>query len=172
MRLRYRVIQFLRALQDRPSASELAFVRAHLPSELLSLFERMSPSDQAHSIRVCQSLLENGHSDAELLAAALLHDVGKSLVRPNILERVLVVLANRIAPKQVLKWSEGQAIGWRRAFVIAHKHPQWGADLVAERGGPEVTVYLIRHHQRSSTEPLNDSLSHRLSLLQAADSDN
>ncbi len=172
MSVRYRTIQFLRALLDKPSPVGIEFARSHLPAELQPLFRRMSPSDQAHSIRVCRALRQDGHSDPELLVAALLHDVGKCLEPLNAFERVLVVLANRMAPGQVLKWSEGQANGWRRAFIVAQKHPDWGAALVAEHGASPTTVELIRQHQRSTAERGDDAFTHRLSLLQAADSEN
>lgn len=162
----------MRSLWDRPAATELNVVRAHLPESLWPLFERMSPSDQAHSIRVFQALIKMGHTDLDLLTAALLHDVGKCLDKPNVFERVMVVLANRIAPGRVLTWSEGRAKGWKRAFVIAHQHPEWGADLVAQHGGTDATVQLIRHHQRPASDTGNDDFSRRLSLLQAADSEN
>ncbi len=172
MGLRYRVKQFLRTLRDKPSQTDLDLVHKHLPAELLPLFERMPAPDQAHSIRVCQTLIDNDHTDPELLAAALLHDVGKCLQTPNIFERVMVVLANQIAPGRVLRWSEGKAEGWRRAFVIAHNHPDWGADLVEKHGGSDVTVQLIRHHQVSTVSLDNDTIADQLSLLQAADSEN
>jgi hypothetical protein len=172
MSLRYRTLQFLRTLWDKPSAADLQFTRENLADPLETLFMRMHPSDQAHSIRVCRSLLQQGHDDPDLLTAALLHDVGKSLVRPTIWERVLFVIANRIMPGQVLKWGEGQAKGWKRAFAIARKHPEWGADLVAKHGGSDGSVQLIRHHQVSLTEFGDQALTQRLLLLQDADSEN
>jgi hypothetical protein len=171
MGLRYRTLQFLSTLRDKPDSAGLQLAREHLPASLMSLFENMTPADQAHSIRVCQSLLKQGQTDRDLLAAALLHDVGKSLVTPSIWERVLIVLANQIAPGRVLKWSEAEPHGWKRPFVIAHRHPEWGAGLVADNGGSKTLVQLIQHHQ---TRPVSDgeALAHQLSLLQAADSEN
>ncbi|MGD8850543.1 MAG: HD domain-containing protein, partial [Anaerolineales bacterium] len=142
------------------------------PETLEALFKRMEPADQAHSIRVYRSLLEQGHSDPDLLTAALLHDVGKSLVTPNIWERVFYVLANRIAPGQVLRWGEAEASGWKRAFVIARKHPVWGADLARNHGATPAAVRLIKHHQDTDTALQDDQLAYHLSLLQAADSGN
>jgi hypothetical protein len=37
--------------------------------------------------------------------------------------------------------------GWRRAFVVAVQHPQWGADLAAKAGASPLAVALIRRHQ-------------------------
>ena len=38
----------------------------------------MSVSDQRHSLNVMRTLRRQGHTEPDLLAAALLHDVGKS----------------------------------------------------------------------------------------------
>lgn len=172
MGLRYRTLQFLRTFWNKPTSADLQIVSAHLPVVLRSLFDRMTPADQAHSIRVCQTLLRQGQDNPDLLIAALLHDVGKSVLQPTVWERVLVVLANQIVPERVFMWSEAEARGLRRAFVIAHKHPEWGADLVAEHGGSNIAVQLIRFHQTQPGSNQPEALSHHLSLLKAADSGN
>lgn len=168
----YRVRQFFQSILLKPAPQDLQIAYSHLPDALIPLFERMSPADQVHSIRVCQSLFNQGHDNPDLLVAALLHDVGKSLVRPTVWERVLVVLANRIAPGQVLKWGEAEAKGWKRAFVIACKHPEWGAEFVAEHGGSATAVKLIRNHQATGKQSQDNELSAQLALLQSADGEN
>jgi hypothetical protein len=35
----------------------------------------------------------------------------------------------------------------RRAFVVAERHPGWGAEMVAEAGASRMVVALIRRHQ-------------------------
>jgi hypothetical protein len=172
MGLRYRTLQFIRTILGKPTKSQLQIARHHLPASLMPLFERMSPADQSHSLRVCEALIHQGHANPDLLAAALLHDVGKSRVTPTVWERVLVVLANQIAPRRVLNWSEAEARGWRKPFVTAHKHPDWGADLVAKRGGSDTLIQLIRYHQAEPGSLQDDELITLLSLLQTADSAN
>lgn len=172
MGLGYRTLQFLRNLRDKPTNSQLRLVDAHLPAALQRLFARMSPADQAHSLRVCQALIDQGHTDPDLLAAALLHDVGKSMVPPNVLERVFIVLANQIMPRQVFIWGQAEPRGWKRASVIARQHPGWGADLVAENDGSELTVRLIRHHQADLDPQHGEDFNRKLSLLRAADNQN
>ncbi len=60
------------------SAEEYLQVTQWLPASALPLFQTMSAADQRHSLRVCQGLLARGCVDKDLLAAALLHDVGKA----------------------------------------------------------------------------------------------
>jgi len=88
-----------------------------------------------------------GEEQPDLLAAALLHDVGKSDHPLHIWERVVIVLGKAFFPGQVRRWGQGEPTGWRRPFVVAEQHPAWGADMAAEAGASPTTATLIRHHQ-------------------------
>jgi hypothetical protein len=117
---------------------------------------------------------------ADLLVAALLHDVGKTCYPLSLWERVVIVLMKAMWPDRIAKWGtpslndresypgEGQ-FGWKRAFVIAQQHPHWGAELAKASGCTALTVSLIRKHQDtlpSKPETIEDRL---LSRLQSAD---
>lgn len=168
----YRVRQFFHTLIAKPEASQLEKVDRVLESPLAALFMRMSPPDQLHSLRVLDTLQREGQSDPDLLAAALLHDVGKSVYPLSILDRVIIVLANRFLPGRVIRWGRSEPRGWRRSFVIATQHPHWGAELAAQHGASPRLVALIRHHQ-DKTPLRNDSGQDALlQHLQRVDSQN
>ncbi|TFH37469.1 MAG: HD domain-containing protein, partial [Anaerolineales bacterium] len=109
-----------------------------------------------------------GHNDPDLLAAALLHDVGKSVHSPSVLDRIVVVLANQIIPRRVLRWGVSDVRGWRRPFAIAAQHARWGAELTVEHGASSTLVDLIRNHQDPASEDTRLLLKH----LQRVDSQN
>ncbi len=82
----------------RPSAGEEAWVAELLSEAELALWRSMSKVDRSHAILVARRadvlLKEAGRDpDGEVLAAALLHDVGKSLVRVGTWGRVAITLA-------------------------------------------------------------------------------
>jgi hypothetical protein len=172
MRVVYRVTQFLHALAATPHQEEKAHARASLPTSLRPLFDRLSPPDLSHSLRVWRTLQGSGENDAELLAAALLHDVGKACHPLRLWERVLVVLGTNLFPRALQCLGSGQPRGWRRAFVVARQHPQWGAELVHSAGGSERLAALIRHHQDEPGESQDRTLDRPLQSLQAADAEN
>jgi hypothetical protein len=161
MGLLYRIQQFFRTLSAHPKTIQSARVPEILNPPLSKLFFRMSPSDQAHSLRVLSALQCEGHSDPDLLAAALLHDVGKSVHRPTVFDRIIVVLANHIIPHRVVQWGGAKPQGWRRPFVISTQHARWGADLVAQHNASPRLVELIRRHQ----DPLPATPSTPVDLL-------
>lgn len=166
LRLSYRLRQFWEALRARPDPQGLEAAQRLLSPPLWALFQRMPPNEQAHALRVFQRLRQSGHTDRDLLTAALLHDVGKALQRPRLWERVAVVISYACCPTRAFRLGEGQPRGWRRPFVLARQHPEWGARLVAEAGASPEAVALIRYHQ---TVPPPD-IPH-LAALQAADNE-
>jgi putative nucleotidyltransferase with HDIG domain len=148
VRLTYRARQFWNALQARPDLQGVEEVRQFLSAPLMTLFLQMQPGEQAHSIQIFQTLREQGTSHPDLLTAALLHDVGKIRCPLHVWERALIVVCKRLLPKQVSIWGSGEPTGWRRSFVVAEQHPDWGAALVAEAGAPTQVVKLIARHQQ------------------------
>lgn len=145
----YRVYQVWRSVAARPlDAADHAILDATLPAAGRALFFTMSRNDQRHSLTVYRALRERGCEDAELLAAALLHDSGKGGGRTPFLVRPPVVLLRRFAPG-VLRWLARSPRPWfRRPFYYAWRHAEIGADLAAQAGLSERVVTLIRtHHQ-------------------------
>ncbi len=77
MRVRYRVWQLWRALTGRLDHAEYATAQRLLTPAEYALFLQMPSYDQRHSMDVVHTLGQLGARDSELLAMALLHDIGK-----------------------------------------------------------------------------------------------
>jgi hypothetical protein len=126
-----------------------------LPAGSLSLFHSMSIADQRHSLRVCLGLRVRGCVEEDMLAAALLHDVGKAQGRVPFWTRPAIVLAKRFAPALLTKLVpplerlDAPAIPrWRRSLGYSWWHAEVGATLAARAGLSERAVLYIRtHHQ-------------------------
>src|SRR5256714_15114226 len=136
------------------TAQDYKEVAALLPTTAaLSLFRTMSPADQQHSLRVCRKLRARGCKDKDMLAAALLHDVGKAQGRVPFWTRPAIVLGKKLAPQLLTRLvvypgTGGQYMGWRRSLSYAWYHADIGADLAAAAGLSERAVLYIRtHHQ-------------------------
>jgi hypothetical protein len=135
------------------SSEEHSQVAQLLPASSLPLFQTMSDADQRHSLRVCQGLLERGCINRDLLAAALLHDVGKAQGRVPFWTRPAIVLGKLIAPRLLKGLTVYPSIGkkipaWQQSLSNAWWHADIGANLAAEAGLSEESVLFIRtHHQ-------------------------
>lgn len=151
---RYRAWQMWRALTPRPlDAADHAILTTMLPPGGRALFAAMARRDQRHSLSVYHVLRARGHTDPELLAAALLHDSGKGGGRVRLWMRPTVVLLRAGAPR-LLTWlarpsAAGTSMGvprWRRPFYYAWHHDEIGAELAARAGLSARVVLLIRTH--------------------------
>ncbi len=172
MRILYRLGQFWRNVTAQPlSQSELNEVALILNPAETTLFQKMSISDQRHAYRVCALLKANGQTDEDLLAAALLHDVGKIRVPLSVWDRTAAVLGETLMPQSVQQWGSGDQSGWKRTFVVREQHAAWGASLAVEAGSRPDVVRLIAHHQ-DSLPAAGGRHVERLSLLQWADDQN
>jgi hypothetical protein len=136
-------------------------VAAHLTPREQELFGSMEVSDQRHALDVFHALKAKGQADASLLAAALLHDVGKG--RISVWQRVVFVLLNAVAPRLLCRLASGDGRGWRGALARSLDHAERGAALAEEAGATPETARLIRLHRA----PPGDDAA--LAMLQAAD---
>ncbi|HJW83877.1 MAG TPA: hypothetical protein VJ754_06195, partial [Anaerolineae bacterium] len=106
----YRARQFFSALTARVSETELAESDALLPGGAGALFRRMPRDGQAHALRVARDLKRAGETHPSLLAAALLHDAGKSAAHLTPLTRSIFVVLKRLAPNWLSRLAD---TGWR-----------------------------------------------------------
>jgi hypothetical protein len=150
----YRVYQFWRSVTARGlNEADRAILDATLPPGGRALFASMSTNDQRHSLTVFRVLSARGCGDPDLLAAALLHDVGKGGGRVPLWVRPPVVLLHAFAPGLLHRLTRRPAPDrsvpwWRRAFYNSWHHAEVGAELAAAAGLSGRAALLIRtHHQ-------------------------
>lgn len=138
-----------------PSSYEYAEVSELLPALALVLFKSMSPADQQHSLRVYRGLRARGCYEQDMLAAALLHDVGKAQGRVPFWTRPAIVLGKHLAPALLKKivlspdqLEQPYSAKWRRALSYAWWHAEVGARMAASAGlSAQAVLYIRTHHQ-------------------------
>lgn len=169
----YRLRQGVRALLAFSKPLDVELARQHLSPSLFALFNRLQRSEQAHSLNVLRSVLEQGAASPELTAAALLHDVGKVRWRLRIWQKTLAVLVRRGAPGLFHRWSQGDARQfWQRPFVVSEQHPAWSGEELLAAGASETVVWLATHHADPIEQWLGHPYENLLRRLQAADNEN
>jgi hypothetical protein len=155
--IQYRLRQVRQQLGfEQPlSAADYAEVERWLPASAHTLFRTMTVADQQHSLRVCRGLQARGCQERDMLAAALLHDVGKAEGRVPFWTRPTIVLGKRLLPNLLLRSvlppgqnEHNQGPRWRRSLSYAWYHAEVGALQAAAAGLSERAVLYIRtHHQ-------------------------
>ena len=180
----YRVSQFCRALVAWVPKRELDLLSEYLTPQQAELFRRMPRSDQRHGLDVFHALRRKQpcnctppgswaqgpragqlRHDRDLLAVALLHDVGKSDGRLRLWHRVLIVLMEALRPRLLDRLAQEEPGSWRYPFFVHQHHPELGAELAQEAGCSPTTVELIRRHQEPPAS--NRLRTHRDKLLAA-----
>ena len=164
-----RFMQGIRAIFAFALPVDQAAAADILSPELYDLFCRMRRSEQIHSLRMMTALRDAGHDQPDLLVAALLHDVGKSRYRLTLIDRVLIVLVKYGTPKVFAQWSAGDAVGWRRRFVIGAKHAAWSAEDMADAGASVLAASLARRHMDEIDTVASEEDRLLLLLMQADD---
>ena len=138
----HRVTQLVAHLRARVEPEESALVRRILPERAVALFESMPVADRRHGLDVAAKLLDAGHDDPDLLAAALLHDAAKGH-RMRLWHRVSGVLLERLAPRLLRRLARDDAGSWRHPFDLYLHHGPISAALAGEAGcGPRAGAFI------------------------------
>lgn len=142
-RARYRSRQFFSSLRPRVDRDLRDEALRLLREPERALFASMTPRDQQHCLDVYRRLRDEGHSDRDLLVAALLHDAGKGHVA--LWHRVAFVLLDAAAPRVLARVAApGDGAGYREALYRCRHHAELGAQLAEAAGCSEAVVGLIR----------------------------
>lgn len=139
-----RIKQFLNHLRYHGQEIDGDFLKKHLDSSEIQLFQRLQKAEQVHSVRVAKILQrEAAPCSSTMVKMALFHDIGK-IHRPlSLPEKVLAVVLTRVlgrGSKPLRRWS----------FMEAHlEHGPWGAKILEARGilKEDPLLYdVVRHH--------------------------
>ena len=172
-RLGYHFWQLQQSFNPSLSQNDWDRIRLYLSPVEIVLFSKLPIPDQNHSLRVLNSVLDEGENDEDLIKAALLHDIGKGLHPLRRWERVFAVIVSGFSTELAITWGMGEPEGFKRPLVILQKHPDWGAELARETGSNETVVWLIQNHE--NYQPPTSSSQRKLGLLdilQTADNQN
>ena len=123
-----------------PSPADEAWVDATLTDGEMGLWRGMSGADRRHAVAVARRVVEDLGSEGAtrpVLAAALLHDVGKVVPGLGPLRRVAATLAGMSGARRV-------PVSFRQYLT----HDRLGAEMLQRVGSDPLTVAWAREHHR------------------------
>ena len=132
-----------------PKKTEEAWARAQLLPSEVELWKRMSNPDRRHAAAVARDVERSlGHEATRpVLAAALLHDVGKIESGLRTYGRVIATLCGMIVGREQAKvWMRGR--GFTRRVGMYLLHPDLGGDLLGMAGSDPLTEAWTREHHK------------------------
>ena len=130
-----------------PNATDDEWARSHLLKGEEQLWNRMSNQDRRHSIGVAQRVEADLGPKAlrPVMAAALLHDVGKIEANLGTWFRVVATVSAKIAGRETAElWVK--SVGITRRIGLYLKHPSIGGDLLAMADSDPFTATWAREH--------------------------
>ncbi|MBS1846760.1 MAG: hypothetical protein JST73_00635 [Actinobacteria bacterium] len=153
-----------------PSETDDTWIHEQLTEREVRLWDKMSNPDKRHAAKVGRRVEAALGDDATapILAAALLHDVGKSASGLRTYGRVIATLSAKVAGYDMaVAWSETQ--GFTRRVGLYLEHPRLGGDMLELAGSDPLTVAWAREHHLAEDEWTIDVDTGR--VLEAADDD-
>jgi hypothetical protein len=132
-----------------PKKAEDAWARAQLLASEVELWRRMSNPDRRHAAATARSVERSlGHEATRpVLAAALLHDVGKIESGLRTYGRVIATLCGMLVGREQAKvWMRSR--GFTRRVGMYLLHPELGGDLLGMAGSDPLTEAWTREHHK------------------------
>ena len=140
-----------------PPATDEAWALGWLLEGEQALWRRMSGPDRRHAVEVARAtlrLLRVDQPSRDVVAAALLHDVGKVESGFGTFSRVGVTLvAIAVGRRRLIGWAEAaperSRASLRRRAGLYLSHDRLGATLLESAGSEVLTVNWTREHHMS-----------------------
>jgi hypothetical protein len=147
---------FASLVSSAPPPEDEAWAVDWLREREAAAFRRMAPVDRRHSIAVARAVvahldrvgLAEDDPDARwIVAAALLHDVGKSVAGLGTYGRTVATLSGWVGGHDMAEsWADTR--GFTRKVGLYLQYPRLGADLLRMAGSDErVVAWAAQHHE-------------------------
>ena len=155
-----------------PGADAATWVAGVLSDAELALWWQMSGPDRRHSYQVARDVERAlGHeATPPVLAAALLHDIGKLDAGLRTYGRVVATLSGAVAGHEMANlWVTRD--GFTRRVGLYLLHPNSGADMLELAGSDPLTVAWTREHHLPEDQWTGKVPRHIAEVLKACDDD-
>jgi hypothetical protein len=143
--------RFFRSVRRKgPSATDEMWATDQLLPAERDLWFDMSGRDRRHAIVVAKQVAVTlgPQGTRPIIAAALLHDVGKTVSRFGLLGRVVAtVIIATVGRPRAATWTRG----FKRQVALYARHPELGAEMLARTGSDPLTVAWAREHHSPET---------------------
>lgn len=153
-----------------PSGTDAQWAEQSLLPTEVELWRRMGAVDRRHAVGVARAVQRalGGEAERPVLAAALLHDVGKSVSGLGTYGRVVATLSALVAGHDSASaWS--QTDGFTRRVGLYLEHPRLGREMLELAGSDILTLaWAGEHHHPADTWTVDPAIG---AALKAADDD-
>ena len=154
-----RVKQFYINISDKMTEKDYEYVKEILNNKELELFLRLSKSEQKHSVRIAkdiEGIIENKVTNDEdiiknrdlLIRGALLHDIGKSVKRLNVIDKSIIVILNKLTDGQLKSLKKSKKV------QCYYNHSEYGYEILKDVVKNDLILDIIRNHHKKSNNKI------------------
>ncbi|MEO0492453.1 MAG: hypothetical protein AAF081_03465 [Actinomycetota bacterium] len=136
-----------------PPEADRAWVEEVLSEAEYGLWKRQYGPDRRHTVQVAREVERRLGNEATppVLAAALLHDIGKIDADLGTWGRVVATMSAKVAGRDTAKlWIRSS--GFTRRVGLYLHHPAIGADMLELAGSDPLTVSWAEEHHKPADE--------------------
>lgn len=150
-----RVKQFYINATDLMTNKDYKYVKRNLNNEEYDLFKKILKSEQKHSVRIAKEIeytIENNlvddvdiiQSKNLLIKTALLHDVGKSRQKVNIIEKSIIVILNKLTKGNLKNFKKSKKV------QCYYNHSEYSYVLLKDIIKDDLILSIIRNHHKNT----------------------
>lgn len=156
-----RVKQFYINATDLMTNKDYEYVKRNLNNEEYDLFKKILKSEQKHSVRIAKEIeytIENNlvddidiiQSKNLLIKTALLHDVGKSKQKVNIIEKSIIVILNKLTKGNLKNFKKSKKV------QCYYNHSEYSYILLKDIIKDDLILSIIRNHHKNTDNKLTN----------------
>ena len=139
--------RFFDVLTSKPlSISERAAVDSWLTADMAEVFFEQMTADQRHGYHAALSVISDGRSDSDVIAAALMHDIGKRHAHFGVIGRSVTSIMMLLR------------LPLTRRMLLYKDHGRSGARDLTRLGAPPLAIEFALHHQGERPKTIESQL--------------
>lgn len=156
-----RVKQFYINVTDKMSKDDYKYVQSVLKKDEIELFNKLLKSEQKHSVRIAKDIeyiIDNKlvndkdiiNSKDLLIKAALLHDIGKSIKKINVIDKSIIVILNKVTKGNLRNLKASKKV------QCYYNHSEYSYNILKNISKNNKLLKIIKEHHSET----NDKLVH------------
>lgn len=139
----YRIKQFYWGITSKITLEDEKFIIKYLNRIELDLFNKLPIYDKVHCIKTAREVEQISMKNYTLIKAALLHDIGKTYTKFNLIDKSIMVLLDKITRSKIKRFSKIKKIN------VYYNHAEIGYNILKKYCYDERFLYFIKNHHNS-----------------------
>ncbi|WP_042273840.1 HD domain-containing protein [[Clostridium] dakarense] len=154
-----RVKQFYMNVTDIMKKEDYDYVAEILNKKELSLFTKLLKSEQKHCVRIAKDIeyiidnkeinnIEIIKNKDRLIKVSLLHDIGKTRKKLNVIDKSIIVILNKLTKGELIKFEKSKKI------QCYYKHSEYSYEILKDMIDDNLILDVARNHHKDNVNEI------------------